>query len=72
VHPNGSPDGLQPALLFLFVIPVPDYCGDSQYLYFSEKSEKSNQIQNSGEKILQGSVGQSGLFLSSCASITGY
>jgi hypothetical protein len=49
VHPNGSPDGLQPALLFLFVIPVPDYCWNSQYLYFSEKSEKSNNIQNPGK-----------------------
>src|SRR5512137_1874705 len=42
VHPSASSDGSHPALKFFLVIHVPDYYGDSQYLYFSEKSEKSN------------------------------
>jgi hypothetical protein len=41
VHPNASPDRLDSPLSFFLVIHVPDYCKDSKYLNFSEKSENS-------------------------------
>jgi len=41
VHPNVDPDELHPTRVFFFVIHVPEYCTDAQYLNFSEKSENS-------------------------------